>query len=108
MPTFSLTTSLKSKLGAGGSGKADSPVDSPPPRRVSFGDNVDYQQAVAEAAKQADADAELRASPACRRVSTVGAHELEEGEEEEAESPSLDNVFSRRGMYQLRNTATPP
>ena len=97
MPTFSLATSLKNKLG-GGSGRGGSPQaagGSSPQPRVSFVDSADPNAAPESTGKlpQQDLDAELRASPACQRKSAAaGEHELEADEE----PPSLDSVFARR------------
>ena len=105
MPTFSLATSLKNKLG-GGSGRGGSPQaggGSSPQPRVSFIDSADPPGG-AEATGMLpprDMDAELRASPACQRKSAAGAHELEE----EEEPPSLDSVFARRSSL---HTCPPP
>ena len=96
MPTFSLATSLKNKLG-GGSGRGGSPQPaegSSPQPRVSFVDSAEPNETPESTGKlpQRDMDAALRASPACQRKSAAGEHELEDDEVE----PSLDSVFARR------------
>ena len=96
MPTL-LPKSLKTKLG-GGSGRGGSPQQaggSSPQLHVSFKEGTKPKGAQEATTKpsQEELDAELRASPACQRMSS--AEREPEQDEDAGLKPSVDSVFAR-------------